>query len=44
MLDINEIMKIIPQSPPILMIDKVEELITGESCVAYKNVCINEPF
>lgn len=26
------------------MIDKVEELIPGESCVAYKNVCINEPY
>ena len=44
MLDINEIMKIIPQRPPILMIDKVEELVPGESCVAYKNVCVNEPF
>ena len=44
MLDIKEIMKIIPQRPPILMIDKVEELIPGESCVAYKNVCINEPY
>lgn len=44
MLDINEIMKIIPQRPPILMIDKVEELIPGESCIAYKNVCINESY
>ena len=42
MLDINEIMKIIPQRPPILMIDKVEQLIPGKSCVAYKNVYINE--
>ena len=44
MLDINEIMKIIPQRPPILMIDKVEELVPAESCLAYKNVCVNEPF
>lgn len=44
MLDINEIMKVIPQRPPILMIDKVEELIPGESCIAYKNVCINESY
>lgn len=44
MLDINEIMKIIPQRPPILMIDRVEELIPGESCTACKNVCINEPY
>ena len=43
MLDINEIMKIIPQRPPFLMIDKVEEYVPGESCTAYKNVCINEP-
>ena len=43
MLDINEIMKIIPQREPFLMIDKVEELNPGERCIAYKNVCINEP-
>ena len=42
MLDINEIMKIIPQRAPFLMIDRVEELVPGESCTAYKNVCINE--
>lgn len=44
MLDINQIMKIIPQRPPILMIDRVEEYVPGESCTAYKNVCINEPY
>ena len=44
MLDINEIMKIIPQRPPILMIDRVEEYVPGESATAYKNVCINEPY
>ena len=43
MLDINEIMKIIPQRPPFLMIDRVEEYVPGQSCTAYKNVCINEP-
>ena len=42
MLDINEIMKIIPQRAPFLMIDKVEEFVPGESCTAYKIVCINE--
>lgn len=44
MLDSNEIMKIIPQRPPILMIDRVEDYVPGESCKAYKNVCINEPY
>ena len=43
MLNVNEIMEIIPQREPFLMIDRVEEYIPGESCIAYKNVCINEP-
>lgn len=44
MLDINQIMEIIPQRPPILMLDRVEEYIPGERCTAYKNVSINEPY
>lgn len=44
MLDIKEIMKIIPQRSPFLMIDRVEELKAGESAICYKNVTINEPF
>ena len=42
MLDIKEIEKIIPQRPPFLMIDKVEEYVPGEKSIAYKNVNINE--
>lgn len=44
MLDIEEIMKIIPQRAPFLMIDRVESFEPGKNCVAYKNVCINEPY
>lgn len=44
MLNINEIMEIIPQRSPFLMIDRVEEYTPGESAIAYKNVTINEPF
>ena len=44
MLDIQEMRQIIPQRAPFLMIDRVEEYVPGESCVAYKNVCINEPY
>lgn len=44
MLDINQIMDIIPQRSPFLMIDRVEDYVPGESAVAYKNVCINEPY
>lgn len=42
MLDIKQIMEIIPQRAPFLMIDRVEEYKPGEMAIAYKNVCINE--
>ena len=44
MLNKSEIEKIIPQRDPFLMIDEVEEYIPGESCVAYKNVSLEEPY
>ena len=44
MLDVNQIMEIIPQRSPCLMIDRVEEYIPAESAIAYRHVCINEPF
>jgi 3-hydroxyacyl-[acyl-carrier-protein] dehydratase len=43
-LDIKQIMEIIPQRNPFLLIDRVEELNPGESAVAYKNVSMNEPY
>lgn len=44
MLDIEDIKKIIPHRHPMLLIDRVEELVPGESAVAYKAVTYNEPF
>ena len=44
MLNKEQIKEIIPQREPFLMIDEVEEYTPGESCTAYKNVCINEPY
>ena len=44
MLNKEEIEKIIPQRDPFLMIDEVEEYTPGESCVAYKNVSLEEPY
>lgn len=38
MLNKEEIKEIIPQREPFLMIDEVEEYVSGESCIAYKNV------
>jgi 3-hydroxyacyl-[acyl-carrier-protein] dehydratase len=44
MLDINEIMKILPHRPPFLLVDRIIELETGKRVVGLKNVSINEPF
>lgn len=38
MLSKEEIKRIIPQREPFLMIDEVEEYISGEMAIAYKNV------
>ena len=42
MLDIFEIKKYLPHRYPFLLIDKVTEIVEGESIVAYKNVTVNE--
>ena len=44
MLDIKEIMKIIPHRYPFLLIDRVEEVTPGQKATAYKNVTVNENF
>ena len=40
----EDIKQIIPHRYPFLMIDRVEKLNPGKSCVAYKNVSNNEWF
>jgi 3-hydroxyacyl-[acyl-carrier-protein] dehydratase len=44
MLDINQIMSILPHRHPFLLVDRVVELETGKRIVALKNVSVNEPF
>ena len=44
MMDVNEIRKYLPHRYPFLLVDRVVELVPGESIVAYKNVTINEPY
>lgn len=44
MLDINEIMKILPHRYPFLLVDKIIEMEVGKSIVGIKNVSVNEPF
>ncbi|MFN4281971.1 MAG: 3-hydroxyacyl-ACP dehydratase FabZ [Alphaproteobacteria bacterium] len=43
-IDLQRIMQMIPHRYPFLMIDRVEDVIAGESAVGIKNVTINEPF
>ena len=43
-LDINRIMQMIPHRYPMLMIDRVINIVLGESAVGVKNVTVNEPF
>ena len=43
-LDVNDIMEMIPHRYPFLLIDKMKDIVAGESAVGVKNVTINEPF
>ncbi len=42
-IDINRIMQMIPHRYPFLMVDKVVDLVPGESAVGIKNVTAGEP-
>ena len=44
MMDINEIMSVIPHRPPFLLIDRVLNIEEGHKITAVKNVTMNEPF
>ncbi|MBN0987033.1 MULTISPECIES: 3-hydroxyacyl-ACP dehydratase FabZ [Amphritea] len=44
MMDVKEIRKYLPHRYPFLLVDRVVELVPGESIVAYKNVTVNEDF
>ena len=44
MMDIDEIRSYLPHRYPFLLVDRVVELVPGESIVAYKNLSINEAF
>lgn len=44
MLDINQIINILPHRFPFLMVDRVLEVEPGKRIVGIKNVTINEPF
>ena len=43
-LDIGDILRILPHRFPFLLIDRVIEIVPRQSIVALKNVTVNEPF
>lgn len=43
-MDIHEILEYLPHRYPMLLVDRVLEVVAGERIVALKNVSINEPF
>jgi 3-hydroxyacyl-[acyl-carrier-protein] dehydratase len=43
-LDIKGILTAIPHRYPFLLIDRVEDMVLGESATGIKNVSVNEPF
>ena len=44
MIDVREIMQIMPHRYPFLLVDRIVSLKEGEEIVGIKNVTINEPF
>ena len=43
-MDISDIRSYLPHRYPFLLVDRVVEIHSGESIVAYKNLTANEPF
>jgi len=43
-LDVNEVMKILPHRYPFLMVDRIIDFEGDNKCTGVKNVTINEPF
>jgi len=44
MMDVREIMKLLPHRYPFLLVDRIEKLVAGQEVVGLKNVTMNEPF
>lgn len=43
-MDIHQILQYLPHRYPILLVDRVLEVVAGERITALKNVSVNEPF
>ena len=43
-LDVEQIKKLLPHRPPMLLVEKLAYIVPGQSATGYKAVSINEPF
>lgn len=43
-LNIEDILKLIPHRYPMALVDRIIDIVPGQSCVGIKNVTFNEPF
>ena len=43
-LDVEQIKKLLPHRPPMLLVEKLTDIVPGQSATGYKAVSINEPF
>lgn len=43
-MNINDIMQVLPHRYPMLMVDRILEVVPGKSCKGLKNVTMNEEF
>ena len=43
-MDIHQILQYLPHRYPILLVDRVLEVVPGERITALKNVSVNEPY
>ncbi|MCX8109977.1 MAG: 3-hydroxyacyl-ACP dehydratase FabZ [Syntrophorhabdaceae bacterium] len=44
MIDINEIMRLLPHTYPFLLVDRITDFVHAKKIVGIKNVTYNEPF
>jgi 3-hydroxyacyl-[acyl-carrier-protein] dehydratase len=42
--DVEEIKKLLPHRPPMLLVEKLTDIVPSESATGYKAVSINEPY
>jgi 3-hydroxyacyl-[acyl-carrier-protein] dehydratase len=43
-LDVEQIKTLLPHRPPMLLVEKLADIVPGESATGYKAVSVNEPF